>query len=199
MSATPVPPSTASTPQDIVTLLDRVRGNDEDAVRELVEVYGPALLRAVRARLPQKLRSKYDSRDILQDVWASFFGRLPGGHAFRAPRDLVAFLVKVARNKVTDVVRQRFKTQKHNVNREQSLDDSSARPPEPAAHLPTPSTVAMGREEWDRLLQRLPPVYRAILLQLRQGKSPAQVAQLLDVSEKKVYRLITKYLPGFKP
>src|SRR4051812_27479985 len=200
MNATPAHPSSAPGHHDIGPLLERVRAGDEGAVRELVEVFGPSLLHAVRVRLPQKLRPKYDSQDIVQDVWASFFGGLPGENASQARRDLVAFLVRVARNKVTDVVRKRLKTKKANVTRERSLDDSHAGPlAEPAARQPTPSAVAMGREEWDRLLRGKPPLYRAILVLLRQGKSPAQIHAVLGVSEKMVQRVIHHYLPGFKP
>src|SRR4051794_29206209 len=77
MNATSAHPSSTPGRQDISPLRERVRAGDEGAVRELVAVFGPSLLHAARARLPQKLRAKYDSQDIVQDVWASFFGGLP--------------------------------------------------------------------------------------------------------------------------
>ena len=40
---------------------------------------------------------------------------------FNSPGELIAFLTKLARHKVIDVVRQRLHTQKHDVRREVTL------------------------------------------------------------------------------
>ena len=55
--------------------------------------------------------------------------------------------------------------QKYNVNREEPLRPAFADgKASPQARQPSPSEVAMGREEWQRLLQRQPAVYRRVLL-----------------------------------
>src|SRR5438067_2760232 len=143
---------------DFLALMERVLAGSPEAAREFTELYGPSLLRAVRLRLNRNLRPKFDSLDFVQDIWASFFTDLPRGRSFRSPAELVAFLTSLARNKVVDAVRHRLQGQKYNVNREQALedlfeDDRTAL----VAQQPTPSEVAMGREEWERLLQRQPP------------------------------------------
>src|SRR5262245_19785193 len=94
MSVTPVESSATAGPPELNSLLTRVRAGDEAAVREMIDVYGPTILRAVRMGLPAKLRSKFDSVDFVQDVWGSFFANLPQGSAFREPQDLVAFLTR---------------------------------------------------------------------------------------------------------
>src|SRR5581483_11639550 len=103
-------------------LMRRLRDGSEDAARELLHRYGDAILRVVRRKLSRELRSKFDSVDFVQAVWASFFTGTPRQRRFDHPQALMAFLVTLAQNKVIDAVRQRMQTQKHNVNRERPLD-----------------------------------------------------------------------------
>ncbi len=181
---------------DFPGLMERVLAGSQEAARELAREYGPYLLYAVRKRLHRKLRSKFDSQDFVQDVWASFFTDLPNGGAFREPDDLIAFLAQMARNKIIDATRQRLRDQKYNLDREESInnvdpDDT----PGLAARQPSPSQVAMGREEWERLLGRQPPVYRRILLLLHDGKTPAATAEDVGVTEKTVRRVAARVAP----
>ena len=85
---------------DFGTLMAQVQEGCTEAAQKLHEVYGPHILRAVRRRLHQRLRSKYDSLDFVQDVWASFFGDVPQKYTFAQPEDLVAFLSGMAQKKV---------------------------------------------------------------------------------------------------
>jgi RNA polymerase sigma factor (sigma-70 family) len=182
-------------------LIERVSSGSAESVRELVDKYGPYLLRVIRARLHKKLRAKFDSHDFVQDVWASFFATLPDVEDFSTPEHLIAYLERLAHNRMTDVTRQRLLSKKHNVNREQrSLDDSrGAWQLRPAARVPTPSTIAMSREEWDRLLAGQPLVYRHILLLRRDGRTLRQIAGQLRISERTVRRVVAKLLPGLEP
>jgi len=159
-------------------LMERVvAGGDEAAAAVLLQRYGPAVLQAVRRRLNKQLRSKFDSLDFVQDVWASFFANPPGENLFARPANLVNFLTRIARNKVVDATRQRLEGQKYNVNRECSLDQSTVGGPGMvAAQQPTPSEVVSRGEQWDVLLASQPLVYRRILISLREGRKPAEVA-----------------------
>src|SRR5262249_36628315 len=86
-------------PEDFTALMQRVRSGSQDAAQQLVEQYGQHILRVIRRMLHKKLRSKFDSLDFQQDVWASFFADQPQ-KTFDRPEALAAFLAKVARNKV---------------------------------------------------------------------------------------------------
>jgi RNA polymerase sigma-70 factor (ECF subfamily) len=178
-------------------LMARVFAGQKDAVDELLRRYEPYLLRAIRKRLNKRLRSKFDSLDFVQDVWASFFADRPQQLTFQQPEELVAFLTEVARNKLVEVVRQRLYLQKFNLLREQSLYDAQvADAASLAAYQETPSESAMHHEEWDRFLQSQPPVYRRILLLLREGRTPAEIAQQMGVSERTVFRASSRLTPG---
>ncbi len=179
---------------DFQGLMGRVRDGSQDAARELVARYGDHIVRVVRRRLSRKLRSKFDSADFQQDVWASFFAN--PAETFAGPDALAAFLAGVARNKVLMAVRQRCRLQKYNVDRERSLDGSAAfQAADVASPEPTPSQVAAAHEKWDHLLQGQPRHARRILALLRQGHTHGQIARVLGVHEKTIQRLIRRLFP----
>jgi RNA polymerase sigma-70 factor (ECF subfamily) len=183
-------------PDDFPALMERVLAGSPDAARALIDHYGPALLRAIRRNLHRRLRTQFDSLDFAQDVWASFFAELPRGRAFRGPDELAAFLATLARNKVVDTVRRRLCGQRHNLNREAPLGLALANgEAAPKAQQPSPSEVAMGHEEWERLLGSQPLVYRRVLVLLRAGKTPAAAAEEVGISVRTVRRVVSKVAP----
>jgi RNA polymerase sigma-70 factor (ECF subfamily) len=176
--------------------MQRVRAGSQDAAQLLVEQYGNHILRVVRRTLHKKLRSKFDSLDFQQDVWASFFAEQPQ-KTFECPEALAAFLAKLARNKVLMAHRTRCRFQRHNVNRENSLDGSAAFQAENlAAREPTPSQLAVAQEQWEQMLQGHPPRHQRILILVRQGYTQQQIARELGVDERTVRRVVRKLAPG---
>jgi RNA polymerase sigma factor (sigma-70 family) len=188
----------AETALDFQELLDRAKAGSADAARDLVDRYGDHVLRMVRRRLPERLRSKFDSLDFVQDVWASFFADPPPPAAFAGAGALVAYLTRMAQNKVAGAVQKRLKTARYNVNRERPLPaategDASAIP----ADDPTASQLAIGNETWERLLRHARPADRLILVHLRERKTHAEVAAEVGVSVKTVQRVLDRALKHF--
>ena len=181
---------------EFATLMKQIQAGSKEAAEQMHSRFGPYILRAVRQRLHHRLRSKFDSVDFVQDVWASFFTDIPHKNTFERPEDLVAFLTTMARNKVVETVRTRMQRQKYNVNRETPLDNL----PQGADRFPaaqqTPSEIVMGREEWELMLDKQPPVHRRILLLLRDGKTSETIAGELGISVRTVNRVLRKVLPG---
>jgi RNA polymerase sigma-70 factor (ECF subfamily) len=181
-------------------LMRRLRDGDEEAARVLLRDYGPHILRIIRRRLDPKLRSKFDSQDFAQSVWASFFAGLPEQDLnFDRPEALLAFLKNLASNKVIDAHRQRRRTKKYDVAREHSLDGSAAAA---AGHLavpgPTPSQAAVAKERWDRLLEGQPDYCQRILVMLQKGYTHQEIADQLGLNEKTVRRLLRRLAPESK-
>ncbi|MCI0680778.1 MAG: sigma-70 family RNA polymerase sigma factor [Gemmataceae bacterium] len=174
---------------DFVRLIAKVQAGDETAARKLYERYGPVIVSAVRRRLDARLRSKFDSIDFAQDVWASFFTNVIDKYELSTPQQLVGLLTTMARNKVLQTQRRRTQRQKYNIEREASLQGRAELVP---AAQQTPSQIVMDKEAWDRLLARQPPVYRRILLLLREGFPHEKIADDLGLSLKTVQRVIRK-------
>ena len=88
-------------------------------------------------------------------------------------------------------MRQRLTIQKYDVNREQSLDDPRRMLKEHlVAREPTPSYVAMSKEEWNAFLRRQPLVYRRIFILLRDGHTHEQIAAELGINVRTVGRVV---------
>src|SRR5262245_33911435 len=109
------------TSNDFHSLMSRVRDGDPDAATELFSNYADAVRKVVRRHLRQQMRRQYDSVDFEQSVWASFFLTSAENYAFLTPEDLVAFLSRLAFNKVVDATRKRLGVTRDS-RRERSLD-----------------------------------------------------------------------------
>ena len=176
-----------------------VAGSDEAATK-LFRHYEPLLIRAIRKRLTRRIRSKFDSIDFAQDVWASFFTEEQQRREFQTPEDLLAFLTRIAQNKVSDKTRQRLKLQKYDVSRELSMDDSKRFDRENLmGDQPTPSQIMMSQEEWTNFLRKQPLVHRRIFILLREGKSRSEIATELGINIRTVRRVADQVSPGHTP
>jgi RNA polymerase sigma factor (sigma-70 family) len=186
----PQSPSSDGTTDAFQQLLRDAQAGCDTAARELLETYGPHVVRAVRRNLNRSIRSKFDSADFAQAVWASFFAQLQDHQEFAHPQALLGYLTTMARNKVVDESRRRLTSHKYDVKLEQPLpgeDDARMNGREPTA-----SQVAVADELWDRLIAGQPPHYQAILRLRRDGLTNGEIAQQLSISEKTVRRLIRR-------
>jgi RNA polymerase sigma factor (sigma-70 family) len=185
--------------QEFLLLMKRIQQGSEEAASALLERYGRDVLSAVRSGLSPQLRSKFDSQDFVQDVWASFFANPPAEGKFDHPRRLIAFLRRIASNKVANAARHYNGAEARQANREWSLNDSGAVNPKWfIANQPSPSEEVKGRETWDRLLEGQPIVYQRIIVLLLEGKSTTQIAAELGIHTRSVQRFITKLWSRWK-
>jgi RNA polymerase sigma factor (sigma-70 family) len=176
-------------------LLERVREGDEAAARQLIDSYGPHILRVVRRRLHRKLRSKFDSLDFVQSVWASFFAHREEISRFRQPEEIVKFLATVASNKVIDELRTRLEYRRRRVVDEEYLEPGTPRHDAAlAAPQPTPSEAVAVKEFWEYLLEDQPSHFRRILHMRRIGLPYEEIARRTGLAEKTVIRIIEKLL-----
>jgi RNA polymerase sigma factor (sigma-70 family) len=174
------------------TALDAVRAGSPDAVSRLIEVYGPHIRRVVRRRLDQRLRSKFDSLDFVQMVWASFFRDPAEIGDLRQPEDLIRYLSGMARNKLISEHRRRIKTRKYDVQRELPLHDAQWERQQAQRGPPTPSQVAMARERWERLLHDQPERDRQIMQLRAQGVTYVEIGRQLGIHERTVREVIRR-------
>lgn len=178
-------------PQDFRSLVEQVQNGSAEAMAELVEGNADAIHRIVRRRLHQQMRSQFDTADFAQIVWASFFSNLQRLADFDGPEQLQAYLARMAEHKVIDACRRRMVLQKNNVNRERTLNgDTASTRIDLASNDPTPSHKVAIREEWDRLMNRLPEHHRRIIALRASGCTFQEIADELTVHERTVRRVL---------
>ncbi len=148
----------------------------------------------VRARLPRKLRPRFDSGDFVQAVWQSFFtdpDRTPP--EFENEAHLRGFLNGVVRNKVHEQHRRLTRTAKHNLAREQPLyvargDREVLR--EVYSPDPSPSETAQAGDRLEQLTAGFGPREIEVLTLRRQGLTYVEVAERMGMNERSVRRII---------
>jgi RNA polymerase sigma-70 factor (ECF subfamily) len=155
-------------------LIRRVRAGDESAAADLVRRYEPAVRRAVRFRLLQgRFGGVFDSMDVCQSVFASFFFRAAfGEYDLEQPDQLVKVLVAMARNKLASRMRQ-----EHAECRDRRRIDVHQDPDGVADKKnPSPSHLAVQRELAREVSNRLSAQER-LLVDLRSaGRDWASIA-----------------------
>jgi RNA polymerase sigma-70 factor (ECF subfamily) len=148
-------------------LFRRVRKGDQDAARELVERYEPAIRRAVHFRLvDSRLARAFDSMDICQSVLAGFFVRAAAGQFDIAqPEDLLKLLVAMARNKVAQAARAQQR-QRRDYRRIQDVRIEDVRP---AVTDPSPSVQVAGQELLEKAARLMSSEERQIVALRQEG------------------------------
>ncbi len=169
--------------------MERLTNGDPDAPRELVERYGPHIVRSIRRRFrTQKMRTLYATEDCMQSVWASIFCDLERLRELDSPQRLIKYLATVAANKLVDNNRK-LSSQKNNVQLEKSVDGK----PEAfqvKAEDPTPSQMAAARDEWEYQTNRLSQRERTVLSLQLEGHSSQEIARRMDASGRGIRHVI---------
>ncbi len=180
-------------------LFTRARTGDEAAWAELFHKCRPKVLRVVRRKLSPPMRSLYESTDFYSDVMKSLAAsadRLD----FASFDSLVAFLVKVAEQKVIDEYR-RVTAMKRDIHKQQTLnrfEDGGGRHPGIASHEPTASQFAVATEAEEQLLAGKSEVEREAIVMKQDGYSPAEIADRLGWSVRTVQRFFKSLKEAFQ-
>jgi RNA polymerase sigma factor (sigma-70 family) len=176
---------------DFEMLMSNVASGSEEAVWQLATIYSPHILRVVRRSLSPKLRSKIDSIDIVQTLWASILLRPADMTKFQTPQQLIAFLARATKNKVIDKALH-FSAQKYDVSREVDIKDvlDHDEHQQLHSHDPTPSAVASVRERWQKVIASCSDQERTILSMRKDGGTYAEIGNHLSISCDKARRVI---------
>jgi RNA polymerase sigma-70 factor (ECF subfamily) len=167
-------------------LLERLSSGDAAAAEQAFLEYEPYLRKVVRRLLPSRLRSKFDSQDVVQSTWADLVRDFGSSRRRFNDRDhLLAFLVKATRNRFLDRVRQHHTA----LDRERPLVDEDG-PNLPPAREPRPSEVVQADQVWERLLDLCPPEHHELLRLKRQGLRTVEIAARTGLHEDSIRRLL---------
>jgi RNA polymerase sigma-70 factor (ECF subfamily) len=166
---------------DDAELVARLRGGDEDAFRALVLMYQARLLRLAQTVVVRRSVAE----EVVQDTWLAV---VKGVDRFEGRSSFKTWLFRILVNRArTTAGREQFDTSLSDVDVDDRFDAAGAwvTPPVPWAEQADDRLVA------DRLAQRvqevlpmLPDAQRqVIVLRDIEGASPAEVAELLGVSD----------------
>ncbi len=100
-------PSSRETPAimgETAELLSRVRGGDEGAIRDLVELYRPLLEQWASGRLPGNARGLVDTVDVVQVCLVRALGQVDRFDAKR-PGSFLAYLRRALLNQIRNEIR----------------------------------------------------------------------------------------------
>jgi RNA polymerase sigma factor (sigma-70 family) len=177
-------------PSQLRRTFQGVVAGSEPAMERLVNYYESHIRRVVRRRMPRQMRTKFDSTDFVQMVWASTFRNRRRFDQLTQHSDFVRFLTTLARNKVVQELRKRLQTQGYNVNRERALqgDGDGCL----SDRDPSPSEWAIARERWERIVQNLPARQRRIVWLRMQGATYVEIAERLQLHERTVRKIIRR-------
>jgi RNA polymerase sigma factor (sigma-70 family) len=166
-------------------LLEKLSRGDMQAAEQGLKTYEPYLRMVVRRYLPGRLRAKFDSIDVVQSVWVHVLHglRAERWHFMDRPR-LLAFLVRLARRRLTSRIRHFHTALMHEQPLETNLDML------PAPVQPHPSQVVEAEELWHKMLSLCPPQHHELLRLRRMGLPLREVAARTGMHEGSVRRIL---------
>jgi RNA polymerase sigma-70 factor (ECF subfamily) len=142
----------------------------------------------VRRQMTPRLRTRFDSHDVVQSVWADTLLRpRPEGAPcrFRDEAGLRSFLVRLTLNRFIDFYRRN----RPSMARETRLTPAEERDL-PARRDERPSEVAQADELLSRLLSACPPAYHELLRLKTRGTPLAEIAARTGFHESSVRRIL---------
>ena len=166
--------------------IGRLNEGDVAAVGRVFMVYERFLRIAVRRRLSPRLRSKVDSGDIVQSVFADLIrGVRDGGWHFAGRSQLEALLRRIAWRRLAD----RYQKHSRALEREHSLDETPSQSLGDAAQA-RPSQEAQGREVWERILRACPAAHHEVVRLRMSGHRMGEIAERTGLHEGSVRRIL---------
>jgi RNA polymerase sigma-70 factor (ECF subfamily) len=179
---------------DLAGLVERVKAGDAEAISDFVRRFEGEVRAMVRGRLPQVLRSQFDSMDFVQAIWESVL--IKDGqdlNQFTNEQHVRAYLAGVARNKVYEEHRKRTRTKRYNLKREEPLyirRGDREQPRELQSPDPTPSQDAQVRDRFAQLVAGRTPKEVEVIELRRQGLTFDEIAARTGIGERSVRRII---------
>ena len=175
-------------------LIERIQGGSLEAAWDLTERYSLHIRRVVRRLLDARLRSQYESVDLVQSVWASFFRHPAAIAGCQTSEDFSRRLIAIARNKVFDKYNRAFRTAKNDQSLEVRIEANEQLQERLISQEPAPYELAVARERWNRLFEQQSPQSQEILRKRIRGISYVEIARQMELSERTVRRTIDRLI-----
>ena len=166
-------------------LIEKLNGGDLAAAEQAFLAYEPYLRMAIRRQLNGPLRSKLDTMDIVQSVWADVLGGFrEAGWRFNDP-------LPPPRLPDQGGAEPADRPPPPAPSGDRAGAAAATRPSTcPAPRQPRPSEIAQEHELWKRILDECSPGHREILILKRQGLPNAEIARRTGLHEGSVRRIL---------
>ncbi len=182
-------------------LIRRIAEGSEDAVWELLDRYSANILRVVRRHLPNELRPKIDSVDIVQSVWKSLLRKGDGFDHIASAEQFIAYIAQVARYKVFETHRHFTQYAQFDVRREEPLHSSSQAEGTSGENndfidhrSDDPGEVSLAKENWALAMDKVGERGQRIVQLRLQGMTYAEIAEEAGLSVISVRRILSSVL-----
>ncbi len=193
--------STFDNALEYLQLVARARAGSHTAARWLFEQHQPHVLRAVRRRLPRRLRSQYDSVDLAQEVWTQFFTHTLRHYPVGSPREIDRLLWHMADCCTKQLIRRRNMRRHGGRHATHAWDSATVHREAQGQPAPgsSPSEAAIAAEEYQRLMAAHEERDRWIVLLRQQGLRYSDIAQKLGIAERTVRRVMARLIRATQP
>ena len=171
-------------------LIRQIRAGDPVAAEELVRRYEPTIRRVARIRLADaRLQRQFDSMDICQSVFGSFFVRTAlGQYDLQTPEQLLSLLVDMSRKKVIDQVREAAAARRdYRRDRGGTPEQRGVRAPDPS-----PSEQVARQELLQEFSKRLSEEERQLAEARADGQDWKQIAAERGASPEAIRKQLTR-------
>ncbi len=174
-------------------LIRRLRAGDNEAAEELLRRFGPTIRRVARLRLADtRLQRLFDSMDICQSVFGSFFVRSAlGQYDLQTPEQLLRLLVDMSRKKVIDRAREASAARRDYRRTQGAIHEQSC-----VAPGSSPCEQVAARELLQEFFKRLSCEERQLAQHRSAGLDWAQIAALhgrgMEALRKKLSRAVDR-------
>lgn len=174
--------------RDLEILVKRLNQGDAAAAGPLLQHFEPYLRIAVRRHLSGRIRSKFDSEDVVQSAMADLIVHFRrSGCEFEDGSHIRNFLNRVVINRLND----RFRRHRREIVQQQVMldselgeisDDGTARP----------SRDLSRNELWETIMKACPERHREVILLRKEGLRHNQIADRLGLHPSTVRRVIAE-------
>ncbi len=190
-------------------VVQEIRAGNVEAFDFLFGRFREKLLVCCELSMGLRLKQKIDPEDVLQETYAEAY-RLFETFSPGEPGSFYRWLAAIATNRIRNLHRHYFETEKRGGAQEVSLDGNREEDgpgafeptPGPAVGVtddgPTPSRILMNREAVDylvSLIEALPQELREVIrVRVYEGRTVEAAAKLLDVNKDTVTQRMFKAL-----
>lgn len=173
---------------DLESLVRRLNDGDPAAAGPLLQHFEPYLRMAVRRHLNGRIRSKFDSEDVVQSAMADLIVHFrDSGRAFEDGIHIRNFLNRVVLNRLHD----RFRRHRREMVQQKVMHESELGEISDSGN-DRPSRDLSRNELWETIMKACPERHRQVILLRKEGLRHTEIAGRLGLHPSTVRRVIAE-------